>query len=265
MDIVGDCSRVLANFYLTSFDRVMRDACQGRDAHYLRYADDMVLACPNEDLCRELVFRAGQELHRIGLNINVAKVKYLDREAFEAWWGFSILNDLDVDGQLERTLERLRFSWGEESFGRKQTALKRAITKLARYKQEVSGRRWVYETAMGLEEFVLGLDDRQMGSLLLISGNPLEAATTLSRIVLNSPYTQPKACLLRCLEKFLNAEDQGMKRLAESVVAQIANIHDPVLGMAAPWNRRQGQVEKIGQGKVPQQDPEVVATSQPAQ
>src|SRR5262249_43267304 len=42
MDLVGDGSRLLANFYLTPFDRAFRDYVESRGGEYMRFADDMV-------------------------------------------------------------------------------------------------------------------------------------------------------------------------------------------------------------------------------
>lgn len=185
MDIVGDCSRVLANFYLTPFDCVMREKSQGCGSHFMRYADDMVLACPDLNTCEKLVFFASSELHRIGLNINVAKVKYLSKEEFELWWGFKILDDLEVDERLVEGLNQLRSSWDDKRFGRRETALKRAITKLAKCPKLHRWRRWAYETAYSSESFLLVLDERQMRNLLCIS----EIYKTRSNLYRSAFYT----------------------------------------------------------------------------
>jgi hypothetical protein len=232
MDIIGDCSRVLANFYLTPFDRVMREKSLGCGSHFMRYADDMILACPDLNTCEKLVFFASSELHRIGLNINVAKVKYLNKEEFELWWGFKILDDFEVDERLVEGLNQLRSSWDDKRFGRRETALKRAITKLAKFPKLHRWRRWAYETAYSSESFLLVLDERQMRNLLCISENIQDAIQSLSFSVLHAPYTQSKACLLRCLESFYSHQDCEVRESVRSVVAVIKNLHDPVLDFA---------------------------------
>jgi ribulose-5-phosphate 4-epimerase/fuculose-1-phosphate aldolase len=43
MDLVGDGSRLLANFFLTAFDRPYREYVQSRGGDFMRFADDMVV------------------------------------------------------------------------------------------------------------------------------------------------------------------------------------------------------------------------------
>src|SRR3990172_4784297 len=42
-DDIGDCSRILANFYLQDYDAFMKKECDKRSALYLRYADDQII------------------------------------------------------------------------------------------------------------------------------------------------------------------------------------------------------------------------------
>ena len=43
MDEIGDCSRLLANFYLQDYDNFMFKICKKNGAKYLRYADDQII------------------------------------------------------------------------------------------------------------------------------------------------------------------------------------------------------------------------------
>jgi hypothetical protein len=79
----------------------MKAECEKNGAHFMRYADDIVLLCPDEYSRQNLMFYASEELHRVGLNINVAKVKCLSKENFELWWGFNILNNFERGFSLE--------------------------------------------------------------------------------------------------------------------------------------------------------------------
>lgn len=241
MDIVGDCSRVLANFYLTPYDRAIREKAVDKSCDYMRFADDMVIACPSHETCRNMVYESALELHRLGLNINVAKVRYLRKSEFERWWGFSILDDLQVPENVERGLTELQARFDDRGFGRRETALKRAITVLGKRPDLSVWRKWVSEQALSSEEFVLSLADNQMKSLLLISEGIPDALNDLSIVVLAAPFTQPKACLLRCLEGFRCHEDVRVKEAARTVYEEIAAIDDPVLKLAIaniPADRR---------------------------
>mgnify|MGYP003951253375 CR=1 FL=1 len=77
--MIGDCSRVLANFYLTEFDAKISEISKKRSSLYIRYADDMVLCCPSKRICQDLLFSACELLHDIGLNVNSSKVKLLSK------------------------------------------------------------------------------------------------------------------------------------------------------------------------------------------
>jgi hypothetical protein len=210
----------------------MRKEAQGHGSHFMRYADDMVLACPDLDTCKKLIFFASTELHRIGLNINVAKVKYLSKEEFELCWGFRILGNFEEEARLIEGLDQLKASWDDKRFGRRDTALKRAITKLAKSPKQHQWRRWAYEMAFSLESFLLVLDERQMRNFLCIAESLQDAIRSLSSKVLCSPYTQPKACLLRCLEGFRGHKDREVKNSVQFVISNIVNLHDPVLDLA---------------------------------
>lgn len=75
-DEVGDCSRLLANFYLQAYDEFMRDEClkaAGR-GEFVRFADDQFIMTQESRDARLILFNASTELHKIGLNINSGKV-----------------------------------------------------------------------------------------------------------------------------------------------------------------------------------------------
>jgi len=232
MDVVGDCSRVLANFYLTPFDATMRRLAQEREASFMRFADDMVLACPDQATCEELVFRASMELHRFGLNINVAKVRFLTSQDFHRWWGFAIMDSFEVEDQLLVGLEALRRLWDDEGYGRRHMALKRAISKLAQRPQLGEWQAWAYGVACSSEETLLELSESQMRNLLKIAPSLPDAIDCLVAAILKSPFTAPMACLLRCIEPYLAHRDQSVRTAAHQVVESIRKVNDPVLNLA---------------------------------
>src|SRR5262249_3628185 len=88
MDLIGDCSRLLANFFMGPFDKSFRRYALEHDGDFMRFADDMVVCAADRQQCEELVFHASEELHELGLNINVAKVNYCSKHEFERFWGF---------------------------------------------------------------------------------------------------------------------------------------------------------------------------------
>lgn len=73
-DAFGDCSRLLANYYLQDFDYYMSELAKKHKSLYFRYADDQMLFVPDKETGEMLIQLASRRLARIGLNINQKKV-----------------------------------------------------------------------------------------------------------------------------------------------------------------------------------------------
>lgn len=73
-DAFGDCSRILANYYLQDYDLYMSELAQKHGATYFRYADDQMLFVPTKEVGEMLIQMASRRLARLGLNINQKKV-----------------------------------------------------------------------------------------------------------------------------------------------------------------------------------------------
>ncbi|CEO12021.1 Reverse transcriptase (RNA-dependent DNA polymerase) [[Clostridium] sordellii] len=89
---IGEMSRVLANFYLASYDKNIveyLDNTFGLDNYlYFRYSDDMWF-CINEDLSNHIIQKASLLLNSIKLHINTEKIKVLSNDEFNEYWKFS--------------------------------------------------------------------------------------------------------------------------------------------------------------------------------
>jgi hypothetical protein len=210
----------------------MRQRALENNGSFLRFADDMVLACSDRGTCEELIFTAAGLLHEIGLNINVSKVKYFEKASFERHWGFGILDKFEGDGTLAEGLEALKARWDQGDFGRRETALKRAVTILARHPEMHLWRDWAFSVTAASQDLLLSLNERQMSSLLRIAPDLREAVGLLIQVVLNAPYTVPKARLLRCLEPYRSHADQDVRTQVLAMTASIQHLADPVLDLA---------------------------------
>lgn len=94
-DDIGDCSRILANFYLQDYDTFIKRECEKRSALYLRYADDQIIFAKNEKVAKEILFEASKELFKINLNVNSAKVQiFSSKTEFNKYWAFDLFNQL---------------------------------------------------------------------------------------------------------------------------------------------------------------------------
>ncbi|WP_061249210.1 RNA-directed DNA polymerase [Leptospira alstonii] len=92
-DEIGDCSRILANFYLQEYDEKIFNLCNKADAKYLRYADDQLIFSDSEDDAKRILFEASKHLFKLDLIINSSKVKeFSSMEEFNDYWAFDIFD-----------------------------------------------------------------------------------------------------------------------------------------------------------------------------
>lgn len=90
-DEIGDCSRILANFYLQDYDLAMSEICDKLGAKYIRFADDQIIYAKDLQTAKIILFEASKELLRINLNFNSSKVKeFKSKDEFDTYWTFEI-------------------------------------------------------------------------------------------------------------------------------------------------------------------------------
>lgn len=97
-ELQGDCSRILANYYLQDFDSTMHKLCVRHDVKYVRYADDQVYIFNNNSSItpEKVSHEASIALRKLGLNINSSKAKlWEEQHNFELSRGYAIFNLLD--------------------------------------------------------------------------------------------------------------------------------------------------------------------------
>lgn len=73
-DALGDCSRLLANYYLQKYDQFAANLCRQAGADYFRYADDQMILLNGEDRAEELMLIMTRKLDKQGLRVNQKKV-----------------------------------------------------------------------------------------------------------------------------------------------------------------------------------------------
>lgn len=92
-DEIGDCSRILANFYLQDYDLMIRSICEKYGSQFIRFADDQIIYTHDKFCARQILFEASRELFRLNLNLNSSKVKeFENRGEFELYWAFNIFD-----------------------------------------------------------------------------------------------------------------------------------------------------------------------------
>lgn len=230
MDLVGYCSRLLVNYFLTSFDKSFRQHVQSQNGDFMRFADDMVVCAKSRLECEHFVFEASSRLHELGLNVNVAKVRYCSKREFQRFWGFVIMDHFE-SGQTIEALSLLRGVVDEDKFGRRITALKRAITIVDKSPELGMWCRWVQKAATAAE-LPLQLSREQLLAYMRLSGNFPLALDGIIRSAMGQRFTQPKAILLHVLAILRQDKSAEVRELSEGGIQQIAKLSDPVLNLA---------------------------------
>ncbi len=89
-------SRLLANFFLKTFDHQINLFAQSKNAQVLRYADDHIIFASSQKVAAEILFYASIHLQSIGLCINSSKVHdFKSRSEFRNYWAFRVHEYLD--------------------------------------------------------------------------------------------------------------------------------------------------------------------------
>ena len=73
-DVLADCSRILANYYLQKYDQYAEALCLKSGALYFRYADDSMILLNAPDIREGLLLLITRRLDRFGLRVNQKKV-----------------------------------------------------------------------------------------------------------------------------------------------------------------------------------------------
>lgn len=150
----SDCSRILANFYLNSYDKNIKEICDNNNCQYIRYADDMTIFAPSLELAEKMLFEASKELHKLGLNINSGKVHFFNYHEYSVYQCFDILELLNMENSfalnkaIEILLDRLN-NKNKIHYGKCLRRLLTVITKLGvnsiknPYKEDII--KWMFD------------------------------------------------------------------------------------------------------------------------
>ncbi|MFA6513673.1 MAG: RNA-directed DNA polymerase [Patescibacteria group bacterium] len=87
-DTFGECSRIIANFYLQEYDKNIARYCVKKGAMYFRYADDQIIFTLNKKDALRIISKASSLLMREGLNFNQKKVNIMETEQFKKYFCF---------------------------------------------------------------------------------------------------------------------------------------------------------------------------------
>ncbi|HEV8286871.1 MAG TPA: RNA-directed DNA polymerase [Chitinophagaceae bacterium] len=87
-DLFGECSRILANFYLQGYDKRISLFTESKNARFFRYADDQIVFANSKKDLEEIIAKASSLLMKEGLNFNQKKVNIMTIRQFKKYYSF---------------------------------------------------------------------------------------------------------------------------------------------------------------------------------
>ncbi len=107
-DALGDCSRILANFYLQEYDSFIKHKINEKGGDYFRYADDQFFFAKDKNEAEKFVYIASKKLNCFGLSINQKKVNYRSTKELIKYRSFAIFDILSAkDAKNDREAIKL--------------------------------------------------------------------------------------------------------------------------------------------------------------
>lgn len=91
----GDQSRLLANFYLQNYDKIVKQICDISNAVYIRYADDQIIILKENEKLNNIMYVISRELNALGLNLNASKVKKYNKKTIQILYGIPVFKLID--------------------------------------------------------------------------------------------------------------------------------------------------------------------------
>lgn len=131
-DEIGDCSRILANFYLQDYDLAIKTICDKYNSKFIRFADDQIIFTDSKETARLILFEASKEFFKINLNVNSSKVKeFKTQTEFQTYWAFEIfdlLKDKDNKENINKGVELYFKNLDSGTRFKDSSVLKRLLT-----------------------------------------------------------------------------------------------------------------------------------------
>lgn len=123
----GDQSRLLANFYLQNYDKVVKQICDISNATYIRYADDQILILRETEKIDNIMYVISRELNSLGLNLNASKVKRYNKETIQILYGIPIFKLIDEQKYDEAVNKFFEFYYKKDDDFNYSSSLKRFL------------------------------------------------------------------------------------------------------------------------------------------
>jgi len=141
-DAFGDCSRIIANYYLQDYDQAISAFAAKTKGVYFRFADDQIIVAESLKDAEDALHKASLELSKIGLNINKAKVFYRSVEELIQHFSYQDFATIDQRGDDPAILEPVARKYlSAENLDKKYSLLNKLLGKdINRLRQDIRTR-----------------------------------------------------------------------------------------------------------------------------
>lgn len=207
-DEVGDCSRILSNFFLQEYDQFIFNECNKYDAAYIRYADDQIIFTKSKEDAETLMYLVSYKLFEEGLYINTGKIKeFTNFQEFDNYFGFSIFENLKFDKQnINLAFEMFINQKNSNITFRESSVLKRLLHKKIEIEKLENQKRIQLISFLWNKDFLLYSNDHYMNQIykmLKDGGERKEYLKTLEDIGQKTRFESYKIYLEK-FKKILN-------------------------------------------------------------
>lgn len=166
-DEVGDCSRILSNFFLQDFDQFSHNICLEKNGLFLRYADDHIIFAQSREDAEEILYEISHKLFEEGLNINTGKIKeFTTFQDFDDCYAFTIFEKLKFEEQNINQAFELFITKKENCANfRESSALKRLLHDKINLDELENRKRIKLLSFLWDEDFLLFTSDHYMNQI----------------------------------------------------------------------------------------------------
>jgi hypothetical protein len=166
-DEVGDCSRILSNFFLQDFDQFSHNICLEKNGLFLRYADDHVIFAQSREDAEEILYEISHKLFEEGLNINTGKIKeFTTFQDFDDCYAFTIFEKLKFEEQsINKAFELFVTKKENCAHFRESSVLKRLLHDKINLDELENRKRIKLLSFLWDEDFLLFASDHYMNQI----------------------------------------------------------------------------------------------------
>ena len=207
-EIISDASRILAHFYLQSFDDEFGDYCDTAGLTFVRWSDDILVFGGSRQKLEAAIHTASKILRDLGLNLNASKTKYMSKSqlreyrALDLIGAISALDHKRVAKEVGKTKRKIA---GNQEF-RIDTVFRAMIGYVYNNPtaQTSTNKAFIFDIASANKDLLHSLNKTQMVRYIELTDKPKETFVKLQTEICKASFGFPKAAFLHMLRKHRN-------------------------------------------------------------